>query len=265
MRDGAAALDAALHTHAPRVTDLRQRLDGLTSRASALGVEDDTEVLEAREAVARLASLVAGDPLSPEMDREVLVAADEVEHAYALVTTLEAQRDTLPQAVEHAATVLDELERLVGEGRTALARARDRIAAPEGLLAPVDTGVLEHGPMGLVAWLDRLRETAAAGRWRAATIGLHRWQQVADVHLDHARRVVEANAAPVARRDELRGLLAGLRARAAAGGRVEEPGLASLHGEADALLQVAPCDLRAAATAVEAYRRAVLTPTGAPS
>lgn len=252
-----ALVEATSHL-APRVTDLRTRLDGLVARATAIGVEHDTEVAEAAHAVAHVSALAAGDPLHAEADRAVVAAAEALSRAYALVTTLEAQRDGLDDDLRDASTRLDELAVLVGEGRDHLVRARDRVAAPSGLLAPLDLAVLDDEPLGLRPWLARIRRAAERGDWRAASIGLHRWRQVADVHVEHARAVAAANAAPVARRDELRGLLGGLRARAAAGGGAEDPALSQLHDRAHDLLHVAPCDLDAAAAAVDAYRRAVL-------
>ena len=68
-----------------------------------------------------------------------------------------------------------------------------------------------------------------AGRWKAAAGELDRWRRDADRWLADARRVAAANGAPVARRNELRGLLQAFRAKSLAMGRAEDPELVGLH------------------------------------
>jgi hypothetical protein len=90
-----------------------------------------------------------------------------------------------------------------------------------------------------------------------ADTGLARWKVVADGWSANARDVVAANRRPLARRNELRGLLESYRAKAAALGRAEDPELDELHRSAREVLWSAPCDLEAADLRVRRYVEAI--------
>ena len=62
----------------------------------------------------------------------------------------------------------------------------------------------------------------------------------------------------LSRRDELRGLLEAYKAKAARLGAAEDPGLTDRYDQARELLWTAPCDLNAAADAVNRFQQAVL-------
>jgi Bacterial extracellular solute-binding proteins, family 3 len=66
-------------------------------------------------------------------------------------------------------------------------------------------------------------------------------------------------AALLGRRDELRGLFDAYMAKAARLGATEDPRLAARYDQARELLWTAPCDLNAAADAVNRFQQAVLT------
>jgi hypothetical protein len=65
-------------------------------------------------------------------------------------------------------------------------------------------------------------------------------------------------AALLSRRDELCGLFDAYKAKAARLGATEDPSLAARYDQARELLWTAPCDLNAAADAVDRFQQAVL-------
>ena len=73
------------------------------------------------------------------------------------------------------------------------------------------------------------------------------------------KQAAEAVAALLGRRDELRWLFDAYKAKAARLGATEDPRLAARYDQARELLGTAPCDLTAAADAVNRFQQAVLT------
>lgn len=237
----------------PRLDDLAARTAALATTAAELEVADEPEVTMAQAAVDRLATDIAADPLDAD-PAPVLEAVDEAD---AFVGDLCRQRDELSSALAAADSLVEDLAQLIEHGPTALERTRSRIASPDGLLEPVDAGILDDGPQGLRPWLARIREEADRGEWRTASTALARWRAVADGWLANAERVLDANSAPVRRRDELRGLLDAYRAKSIAAGMAEDVELGRLHEEAHDALHVAPCVLSEAEARVQAYVDAV--------
>ena len=227
----------------------------LLARAGALGAADDVELTRARAAIDQATVAIAADPAAAadlgDLDRLLHAAADRVE-------ALERAHKELPDRLVRASGLLHDIEVLVARGAQALADARAKIAAPVGLVPAVDLAA--DGDRALGPWLGRIRDQAAAGAGaeeEAASAALDAWQAAADTRLADARRVATANAAPLARRNELRGLLDAYRAKAVASGGDEDGHLARLHAAAEDVLFTAPCDLAAAENLVQDYVGAV--------
>jgi hypothetical protein len=220
----------------------------LDGRAAALGADDEPELSALHDALDGCEAAVADDPTAAhdlgELDRLVAGARDRIE-------TLERHRDEVPRSLASAAARLRDLEALVAQGSEAFARARDRIANPTALLEPLD--VAATGDRALGPWLTRLQQQVDAGASEPAFNGLVAWHKTADEWFANARRVVEADAAPVAHRNELRGLLEAFRAKAAARGRAEDEELDRVYAAAKDALYVAPCDVPAAEAMVREY------------
>ena len=256
VADDAAGLAGAARQAIGRLDRAGVALTDLAARAALLDATDEPELVAAQQAYATAAAALATDPAAPApvaaVEAAVQRAATRVEH-------LEHERLDLPAALDRADAQLAEIRRLVDQGHVALVRARAKMAAPEalGLLEALDPAGLDGDERALGPWLDRIHSQAGTGGWQAAATGLGRWRQVADAWLANARRVAEANAAPLRRRNELRGLLDAYRAKAVARGGVEDEHLAALHEAARTSLYNAPCDLPEAEAAVRRYVDAV--------
>ncbi|MEZ5260866.1 MAG: hypothetical protein R2755_03610 [Acidimicrobiales bacterium] len=239
--DVVARVGAAWRDGVPQIDIARLQVDALVAE---VGPVPAAEQLAPSTDPLRLGELLA--PL-----RAGVTAAERA------AELLRGRRDGLAAELDAAAAQLERIDRAIRDGAVALDEARQKIAGPQGLLAPLDpVAVLDTAPRGLVPWLERLRATVATD-WRAATNGLVAWRQLADGVEAAAGQILDANRAPVTRRNELRGLLGGLAAKAGAAGRAEDPELSQLHRAARDLLHVAPCDLDAAARAVDAFQAAV--------
>ena len=112
----------------------------------------------------------------------------------------------------------------------------------------------ESGLMGLQAGLEAARLTV-----RSHPVETRRQLAVlAATAGDVADRIVDLGSVEmsgVADRDELRGRLVALRAKAQAMGRGEDPELDRIHDEARDVLYSAPCDLQRAQDLVTSFQR----------
>ncbi|MGD9751981.1 MAG: hypothetical protein AB7W59_13395 [Acidimicrobiia bacterium] len=248
--DVVARVGAAWRDGVPQIDIARLQVDALVAEVGPF-----PEAEQLRAAVDGATAAAATDPLRlGELLAPLRAGVTAAERAAEL---LRGRRDGLAAELDAAAAQLERIDRAIRDGAVALDEARQKIAGPQGLLAPLDpVAVLDTAPRGLVPWLERLRATVATD-WRAATNGLVAWRQLADGVEAAAGQILDANRAPVTRRNELRGLLGGLAAKAGAAGRAEDPELSQLHRAARDLLHVAPCDLDAAARAVDAFQAAV--------
>jgi hypothetical protein len=257
----AAAFDAAKHeilgvdecwrTLVPRLTAAQQLLGELEALATSLG-EHDAVLDRTRARLDRMGEQVANDPLA--------VNADEFAQMEASLSTVRAQldglahdRDALDADLQECTTTIDEIAAALGDGEAALAEAQVKIANPNGLLDPLDRTCLTDPQRGLTPWLERLNDLARSGDWRHACRGLDQWQRVATETLASARTVAAANAAPVEARNELRGRLDALTAKADRLGMTEDPEASALRQQAHDVLYTAPTDLDLGSQLVARY------------
>ncbi|MDP9440715.1 MAG: protein kinase, partial [Actinomycetota bacterium] len=257
LNDVAAAAARLANTARHAVADLDDAakvLDHLSERAAAIRAEHDPKLAEARAAVNQARVTVADDPLTATPGRDLAGPLDAAAHR---IHELERRWESLPGEMARARHDLVELAEVVSAGTDALGEARTKIVRPTGLLEPLSPSVVDGEQRALGPWLDRIERLAATGDWRAAAVGLERWQRVASAHLANAHRVLAANRGPLERRSELRGLLDAFRVKAASEGRAEDPVLIPLHKAASDSLYVAPCDLAVAAERVHAFIDAV--------
>jgi hypothetical protein len=129
-------------------------------------------------------------------------------------------------------------------------------AAKAALARPTETSVIAQ----FGVWLDALDANRKHAEWRAARAGLDKWLAACAAHKEAERRTLQANTAPLAARDELRGRLKALRAKAnahAARGIRIEAKTTRLGDEAKDILYSQPADLQRAAALLSAYEAAI--------
>lgn len=243
-----ARVAGAARAAVAKVDAARTAFQDLLVRAGAVGADDDVEITRVRAAIDQATAAVAADPAGAsglgDLEQLLDVARQRVE-------ALEHDLRELPADLAAAAAELDEIEALAARGAEALARTQEKIAAPPGVRPPVDLAA--DGDHALRPWLERIRGQSG----EAAAAALAAWRRAADGRLAEAKAVAAANGAPLARRNELRGLLDAYRAKAAASGGDEDGRLARLYAAARDTLYTAPCDLRVAEAQVREYVDAV--------
>jgi hypothetical protein len=233
-KDTVLALDRVETQLAPRIAAIADEARTLAARANAIGETGSAEIAAVAGRVEALAGDFAADPLG---------AGTKVDEASAMLANWRARLDAAEQ--EGA-----------GVGAALYEDSRAKIADPAGLQRPTDTPIIAQ----FGAWLDRLDDTLRSGDWRAAKAGLDKWTVSRNTRLAAERRICAANQVPLAARDELRGRLKGLRAKAdvyTARGLRFDPAVARVADEANSALNAQPADLGKAAGLVAAYEAAI--------
>ncbi len=141
------------------------------------------------------------------------------------------------------------LERLHGEAVAVAAEANARLAA-----APTAAGLVPEDKLnGLAEWLTRLERKCDDEASEAVAVGLRNWSSATEACTVQDRAVLSTCEAQLASRNELRGRLEALKAKARAYGRSEMGDIPSLCSHAEDLLHARPMDLRLASDAVARY------------
>ena len=257
VRAGVTATVTACASLASRLATAERRLAELGATAAEHGLADVPELAAARAAVHALSTAAAADPLGvAEADLASMAAA--VATAGTTVTSLARARTSLAGDLRAAEKLLAAIVTTAADGERAARATASRVAGAETVLRCLGDGWFDEPRRGLRPWLDRLQAAAAAGDWQRAARGLAAWRGVAEATLTTAGQIVAANAAPLRRRGELRGLLAALQAKAVASGAAELPDLVTRYGRARDALYVAPADLDLADELVRSYAAGII-------
>jgi hypothetical protein len=242
-------IGAAWETLIPKLDAARRLLQDTSRLAQELGESGRRDLESARQTVAALSASLTADPLS--------VAASDVD---GLVRALEAIRDDL----EGNATLKRGFEARILEARERLERLRTAVreakAAHEELLLKISVPAAPPAPGpgdDLETELAGITELARHGAWRDTRHALEAWGARTNARLDDARRVLDANRAPIAARNQFRALLEAYQVKAMRLGLVEEPRLADIFARAQETLCTAPTDLALAGQLVRSYQQAI--------
>ena len=253
-KDTVLDIDEAETKLEPKITALAGEARALAARADAAGEADSAEIAALAGRVEALGAEVTADPLGAGSKLDETAAA--LQDWRARLDAAAQARDAVGSAFIAAREGWRELQEIRRRARAAYEDARAKIAEPSGLVHPTDATIIAQ----FGAWLEVLEDTFKSGDWRAAKAGLDKWTASRNTRLQAERRIYGANSAPLAARDELRGRLDGLAAKAdtyAARGVRFDPAVTRIAGEAKAVLQGQPADLRKAASLVSAFEAAV--------
>ncbi|HEV8562424.1 MAG TPA: hypothetical protein VGR06_39395 [Actinophytocola sp.] len=247
-----AEADGAVSGALRRIDPLEAELSAVTALAGSVG-HDPAALHRIRDRITEARHLVAADPLGlPDRGPGDPLSGAETDLAgiREAIAGLVAVRDSFDQRVAALSAALGEIEAAVAQARAADAEVQAKIAnsglAPVGDPAPA-----------LRTRVTGLAELRRAADWPRLAGELGRLDRDAAAALAEAKDQLAARVGLFDRRAELRGRLDAYRAKAAKQGRAEELPLAALHGAAQDLLYIAPCDLAAATRAVNRYQQAV--------
>jgi hypothetical protein len=249
-KDAVMAVDKAWSNFEPALAASSARIAAL--RTKPLDAAQIAEVDSADRALAALRARVKADPLgaSADLDARIRPILDGAESALA---AREQLRREIEQGFAAAHAQWEALVRLHDVTVDTCQRTRRKIAGAESLPVPIADGHLT----GLHDWLDRLEKKYAEGVVDPVAVGLRKWNAAAEECAAKEQAALAANRAPIETRNELRGRLDALKAKARAYGVAEDDALAELAREAEGLLHSRPIALDRAAAAVLAYEKSL--------
>ncbi|SQD93855.1 conserved hypothetical protein [Parafrankia sp. Ea1.12] len=257
VRAELAAVTAARAAHHRILVDAARGLAETDAVCARLAIPDLPELVAARAAMGAAAAAVTANPLetTPDDLGPTIAAAAQVGE---LVAVLRRTFDGLDAELAAAEDMLHRIVSVAQEGERAARTVVERLTGDPTGLVRLGDGWFDGPRSGLRPWLDRLVAAGAAGEWRLVAHGLGAWHRVARETLAAAEETVTTNSAPLRRRDELRGLLGALRAKAGRLGQLESPHIGELYERAATALRTVPVDLDAAQALVTAFGDALL-------
>jgi hypothetical protein len=234
--------------------DVAGKLDSAAADLSGVEVLGDqdlaAELAEVQAELDRLRGLLNADLLGGQANP---AAADRLLDRAAAVAARSAGlarvRDGARQRIAAVTAAADAARAAREDAAEARLRAAAKFTSVPAV--PADRTDLS----ARIAALDTL---LTAGRWTRLSSELDLIEGELASATSNFRNTERTVAALLSRRDELRGLLDAYKAKAARLGAAEDPGLVARYGQARELLWTAPCDLNAAAAAVNRFQQAVL-------
>jgi hypothetical protein len=233
----------------PRLTTMNATLRACGELADELGAPPSRKSQAARQELVALTDAVACDPLAAS-PAGVVALEGSVAAVRAETELLRDFRRDADGRLAAARALLDAAREAERDAHAAHRAALEKTASAEVPAPPAASGPL-------AAELDRIAARAASAQWQAASEALADWTTRAAAYRDAARRIADANRAPIRARNELRGLLGAYQAKAHRLLLLEDPELAALFDRAQRALHTAPTDLIEAARLVRAYQDGV--------
>ena len=233
----------------PRVGAERARLAAAVETAAALGWDASAQLARTEGALASVAEQVLADPLSAD-GRELDRIGEELDARVRDLERAGRLRADIDDEMARAYSFADEVREVHVRVKDARVRARSRIAGDPVPPAP-------DAEVDLRAELATVAARIDAGDWLGAEAGLARWNARAHATRERALGALRAASEPIEARDELRGRLDALRAKADGVGAHENGALADLYRQARDVLYAAPTDLSIAADVLGRYQTAV--------
>lgn len=254
VKDAVVTLESAWNRLDQTLMAADKDADALQSQAGTLGISLQAELSAVRRDLAGLREQAKTDPLGAGTDFAASLTA-QLRQIRAALQLVQQQRDRLDVGLRQAQTLLSELDRMKQSHQKLQAECRNKIAdfAEASPALPTDFAV----------WLARVETARQLQQWKPAQVGLERWLEGANMARTAFAACCASASAALARREELRGLLRALQAKAgakAAHGGATDPALPALAQEAEFLLHGGPTPLDRAAALVSEYERRLAGP-----
>jgi hypothetical protein len=245
-RDGVMAVDKAWRDLSAILGDASRRIAAL--RSQDLDEAERRELDSVDHALSLRRKQVESDPLGTSLDVDAVLRPVLDRLAAAAEQRANLKTDTANGLLE----ARDRLRELCDAEREASAlslEAQDKISGVDLPCMPSQSKV-----EGLKDWLDRLQQKFDTGMVHPVSIGLQNWNSAARACVSDFERIRGANSAPLELRQELRGRINALKAKAQAYGLEEEGDLRTLANDAEALLYTRPTPIDEARDAVTRYQ-----------
>jgi hypothetical protein len=247
VKDAVVTLEAAWNRLDGALAAADKEADALQSQADTLGIGLQAELDAVRRDIAGLREQAKCDPLGADSTGVLTARLGQIS---ASLAGAQQQRDQLDRGLRQAQALLSELGRLEPSCQALQAECRDKIAGFAEACPAL--------PADLAGWLARVETARRNKQWKPAQVGLERWLEGANTARTAFAACCASASALLARREDLRGLLRALQAKAGAKeahGAALDPALSGLARDAEQLLHGGPTPLDRAAALVSEYER----------
>jgi hypothetical protein len=247
VKDSILAVDRIWSDLEPQLDRAEAELAGLQQQGEALGVIQSKELETAREAIAALRNRIESDPLGTSVN------FDEIQQ---LVDKMRADLDQFVCAKEKLrsgfidANVL--VKRLAGLNQEAIAifaECQAKICDCADLLPPLASEQV----VAVEQWLQRLETKLNEGLTSPVLVGLGNLTAKINAYIAIETQAIATNRRLIQTRQELRGRLDALKAKALAKGFAEDMQLSALAEQAKQILYTRPTPLKQAEETVRQY------------
>jgi hypothetical protein len=249
-KDAVLAVDEVWLRLEPNLTNAEAEIISLQMLADSLGQGSSSELVAARQAIAALRTSLESDPLgvSADFEREIKPLIARVK---ANLEQLVKQQNQIREGLKIAHHLLNHLIELHVQAETAFTESQEKVADYSTLQTPL----IQEQIDALSQWLTRLETKFAKGIVTPVRVGLENWIAKVKEYIAAEERAYTANRAPLETRQELRGRLDALKAKALARGLAEDAHLSELAENAKQLLYTRPTPLDKAAELVSQYEK----------
>lgn len=253
VRDAVASVRSVQRDLLPRLDAVATTISQAAEAAAALGITEP-ELGRAERRLEQLRHMALDDPLGiPPNEADKLEGLATV--AAGRIAATHASRENLDADLASMAGLVAEIRTLRARAESARTETMKKIAAPDGLRAVPSPQAID-GPNGLASLAQKLLQGPASS-WQARRVSLDKWMTAAKRLRSQLFRAEEANRAPLAARDELRGLYAAYRAKMAHVGKSEDATLFELADEIHNELYTRPTNIERARSLLGELGRAV--------
>jgi hypothetical protein len=183
-----------------------------------------------------------------EYDTAVRPALDSAHRAFE---QLRRKRGQIAAGLQAAGIRARELEQIHKEAVACWTERREKVSLPVEPPAPQPQEVLQ----AVLDWLERLNSKFHGGMLDPIAVGLERWNKSASDCVSLERTAYAANRGPLEMRNELRGRLDALKAKARGRGVAEVGALSELAVRAGEALFTRPTPIEKASALVVEYER----------
>jgi hypothetical protein len=249
-KDAVLEVDGAWLSLEQTLGDADMEIRKLESLAQSLGQTSLSDLLLARQKISLLRNLIETDPLgvSNNFGQEIspLITRSKI----ALEGLLQ-QHQTIKEKFAIASSLLQKLIALHEDTKKAFADCQEKVLEHSHLPAPLPDAEIE----ALSQWLKRLESKLSEGLLMPIGVGLDKLIANTNAYLTREQNNYTANKAPLDLRQELRGRLDVLQAKALGRGMAENVTLSELAEKAKKLLYSRPTPLNEATDLISQYEK----------
>lgn len=249
-KDVVVAVETAQSHLAAQLMRAQTEMRSLQTLADSLGVRTTNELAVAQQNLLDFGDRIICDPLgvSDEFEREI---EPIIIRSRQYLEGIYQEKASVKQELSQAHQLLQNLIHLNQQHQTIFAEYQEKITEAATRSQPLADEQIE----ALNQWLNRLKIKFKEGIFQPVKIGLQNWRVRTQEYLSAQQQAYTDNQTALEMRQELRGRLQALQAKALAKGMAEHEQLSQIAQQAKQLLYTRPTPLEQAIQLVSEYEK----------